>query len=318
MAKKILITGGCGFIGSHFVRLILTETDWEIVNVDLLTYAGNPENVADVSQNPRYTFVQADIADTDQMSAIWARGFDYVAHFAAETHVDNSIANASPFVRTNVLGTQILLDLAKNSQVEKFLYVSTDEVYGDLSLDAAEKFTEESPLKPSSPYSASKAGGDLLTQAYHRTYGLPTLITRCSNNYGTHQFPEKLVPFFVQKLLRNEKLPVYGDGKNVREWLAVEDHCRAVKFVLEQGKIGEIYNVGSNNEKNNLEIAKLLCDIFEKKFEDTVDFVKDRPGHDRRYALDSSKLRALGWSEQENFEKHFREVVDWYRDKFSV
>jgi len=318
MDKKILITGGCGFIGSHFVRLILTETDWEVVNVDLLTYAGSPENVADVSDNPRYGFVQADIADTDQMSAIWARGFDYVVHFAAETHVDNSIADASPFVRTNVLGTQVLLDLAKNSQVEKFLYVSTDEVYGDLPLNTPARFTEESPLKPSSPYSASKAGGDLLTQAYHRTYGLPTLITRCSNNYGTHQFPEKLVPFFVKKLLKNEKLPVYGDGKNVREWLAVEDHCRAVKFVLEQGKVGEIYNVGSNNEKSNLEITRLLCEIFEKKFEEAVEFVADRPGHDRRYALDSSKLRKLGWKEQEDFAKHFQEVASWYRAKFSV
>ncbi len=318
MAKKILITGGCGFIGSHFVRLILCETDWEVVNVDLLTYAGNLENTSDFSDNPRYRFVQADIADIDQMSAVWASGFDYVAHFAAETHVDNSIANATPFVKTNVIGTQILLDLAKKSQIEKFLYVSTDEVYGDLPLNTADKFTEENPLKPSSPYSASKAGGDLLTQAYHRTYGLPALITRCSNNYGTHQFPEKLVPFFVKKLMNGEKLPVYGDGKNVREWLAVEDHCRAVNFVLEQGTAGEIYNVGSNNEKPNLEIVSLLCDIFGKNSEDMINFVQDRPGHDRRYALDSSKLRALGWVEQEDFEKHFREAVDWYQKKFSV
>lgn len=316
MAKKILITGGAGFIGSHVVKMVLRETDWEVVNVDFLTYAGNLENLEEVEGNARYEFVQADIAEREVMREVFERGVDLVLHLAAETHVDNSISDASPFLRTNVVGTQVLLDLARKYDVEKFLMVSTDEVYGDWPVGSTEKFMEESPLRPSSPYSASKAGADLLCLAYWRTYGVPVVVSRCTNNYGTHQYPEKLIPFFVEKLLKGEKAPLYGDGGNVREWLAVEDHARALLFLLEKGEVGEVYNIGSGVERNNKQIFEEMCEILGKRAEESVEYVTDRLGHDRRYALDCEKLRRLGWEPREKFAEKFAETINWYKNKF--
>ncbi len=316
MPKKILITGGCGFIGSHYVRMILKQTDWQVVNVDLLTYAGNLANVEDVSMDPRYDFVKADIADKNAMRAIFEQGVDYVVHFAAESHVDNSITDANPFIKTNIAGTQVLLDLAKEFEVKRFIYISTDEVYGDWPVDSTDKFTENSPLNPSSPYSATKASGDLLSLAYARTYKLPVIITRCTNNYGTHQYPEKLIPTFVKKLIQGKKVPIYGNGKNIREWLEVRDHCNAIQLILKQGQTGEVYNIGSGEEINNLEITKMICETLGKNFEDNIEYVTDRLGHDRRYALNSSKIRALGWKPQHEFSQNLQNTVEWYQLQF--
>lgn len=317
MVKKVLVTGGAGFIGSEVVRSFLRETDWKIINVDKLTYAASLDNLRGVEEGERYRFYKYDICEGGKMEEIFREGVDYVLHAAAETHVDNSIKEASPFIRTNVVGTQVLLDLARRYGVEKFLYVSTDEVYGDLPLGGGEKFGEDFPLKPSSPYAASKAAGDLLVQAYKRTYGLPVMISRCSNNYGKGQYPEKLVPFFVGRLKQGGKVPVYGDGKNVREWIAVEDHVRALRLMLEQGEIGEIYNVGSGVEKSNMEVVAEICRVLGKEVDEVVEFVPDREGHDRRYALDSSKIRReIGWESEKVFEKHFEEIIRWYFAKF--
>jgi dTDP-glucose 4,6-dehydratase len=318
--KKILVTGGAGFIGSNFVRAILKNRgDVSVVNYDLLTYAGRLENLSDVDGNPRYAFVKGDICDAAAVGRLFSeRGFDAVAHFAAESHVDRSIDGPAQFVETNVLGTQTLLQAAKEAWEKlpggfgerRFVHISTDEVYG--TLGETGRFTEATPLAPNSPYSASKAGSDLLARAYFETYGFPAIVTRCSNNYGPYQFPEKLIPLMIANALDGKPLPVYGDGQNVRDWLYVGDHCRAVETVIEKGKPGEVYNIGGNNEMRNIDIVKLILSRLGKP-ESLIEFVKDRLGHDRRYAIDASKIRReLGWVPEVGFEAGLRETVDWY------
>jgi len=311
---RLLVTGGAGFIGSHFIRhLLSTYPDYEVTNLDNLTYAGNPDNVSDIADNPKYSFLQGDIADKKLVDELAGKA-DAIINFAAETHVDNSINDPTPFLTTNVIGTQVLIEAALKHKHARYIQISTDEVYGDIEEG---QFSENSPLKPSSPYSASKAAGDLLCLAAHRTYGLPVLISRCSNNYGPNQYPEKIVPFFIQKLLKGEKVPVYGDGSNIRDWLHVTDHCRAVDLVLHQGKVGEVYNVGANNEHSNIEITKKMLGILGLP-EDQFAFVKDRPGHDIRYAIDAVKIRnELGWKPTVDFESGFRETVEWYKKQFT-
>lgn len=311
--KTILVTGGAGFIGSNFVRYMLGTHAYRIINLDKLTYAGNLENLADVESHPNYTFIKGDICDRLLVEKIFREEkVDAVVNFAAESHVDRSILGVKVFVETNVLGTQTLLDAAKTVGVEKFLQVSTDEVYG--TLGETGYFTEETPLAPNSPYSASKAGADFLVRAYHETFKMPTLITRCSNNYGSYQFPEKLIPLMIANALNNKPLPVYGDGLNVRDWLYVEDHCRAIDVVLHKGKFGEVYNIGGHNEKKNIDIVKLILQKLGKP-ESLITFVKDRPGHDRRYAIDASKIeRELGWTPQETFETGIEKTIQWYLD----
>lgn len=310
--QKILVTGGCGFIGSHFVRLVLAETELEVVNLDALTYAGRPENLADVAGNPRYQFVHGSILDAELTKKL-ASEVGAIVHFAAESHVDNSIARPASFAETNMLGTQILLDAARAAGLKRFVHVSTDEVYGALELDSPARFTEDSPLAPNSPYSASKAGSDLLVRAAWRTHGLPAIITRCSNNYGTHQLPEKFLPRAILAAAASQPIPIYGDGKNIRDWVHVEDHCRAVLEVLKNGQPGEIYNIGSDNEVANLDAAKLILRLLGQP-EDLIQFVPDRPGHDRRYAIDSAKIaRELGWQPRRtDFEKELKLMIDWY------
>ncbi|WP_029422350.1 dTDP-glucose 4,6-dehydratase [Alicyclobacillus macrosporangiidus] len=308
---RLLVTGGCGFIGSNFIRYIVRQhPDWTVVNFDALTYAGNPENLVEVSAMPNYHFVRGDITDTAAVRNVFIEGVDAVVHFAAESHVDRSIHDASPFVRTNVLGTQVLLNAARKFGVSKFVQVSTDEVYG--TLGETGYFTEATPLAPNSPYSASKASADLLARAYHETYGLPVIVSRCSNNYGPYQFPEKLVPLAILNAYEDKEIPVYGDGKNVRDWLHVEDHCRALDLVLQHGRPGDVYNVGGNNEHQNIEVVRTILSILGKP-ESLIRFVTDRPGHDRRYAIDASKIRReLGWQPVYNFEDGLRETVNWY------
>jgi dTDP-glucose 4,6-dehydratase len=308
----LLVTGGCGFIGSNFVRRILaTDPDTAVVNLDALTYAGNLANLADLAGNPRYTFVKADVCDRDAVRAVMAKGVTDVIHFAAESHVDRSIQDSGPFLRTNVLGTQILLDAAREFGVKKYVQVSTDEVYG--SLGDTGLFTEETPLHPNSPYSASKAGADLLVQAYQHTFGLPAVITRCSNNYGPYQFPEKLIPLFVTNILADQPVPVYGDGQQVRDWIHVEDHCSGVEAAWRKGVPGEVYNFGGKCEKTNLDLTHTLLDLLGKP-RTLIKYVKDRPGHDRRYAIDCAKAeRELGWAPAWTFEKGIRETIAWYR-----
>ncbi|MDN5301115.1 MAG: dTDP-glucose 4,6-dehydratase [Thermoanaerobacteraceae bacterium] len=308
---KILVTGGAGFIGSNFIKYMIREhKDYKIINLDKLTYAGNLENLRDIEDNPNYTFIKGDITDESLVDEIFSMGLDYVVNFAAESHVDRSIEDPQIFLRTNVLGTGVLLRAAKKHGVKKFLQVSTDEVYG--SLGSTGYFTEESPLQPNSPYSASKASADLLVRAYYKTFQLPVNITRCSNNYGPYQFPEKLIPLMIINALHDKSLPVYGDGLNVRDWLYVEDHCRALDMVLHKGKVGEVYNIGGNNERTNLEIVKLILKELGKP-ESLINFVKDRPGHDRRYAIDASKIkRELGWEPQVNFEEGMKKTIEWY------
>jgi dTDP-glucose 4,6-dehydratase len=308
---KLLVTGGAGFIGSNFIRYMLkNHPGYHVVNVDALTYAGNLENLQSVEKHPNYSFIRADITDSAMMDTLISQGIDVIVNFAAESHVDRSITDPSVFVRTNVLGTQVLLDAAKKYKLSKFVQISTDEVYG--SLGATGLFTEESPLKPNSPYSASKAGGDLLVRAYHVTYGLPVNITRCSNNYGPNQFPEKLIPLMISKALADEGLPLYGDGMNVRDWLYVEDHCSAIDLVIHHGRNGEVYNIGGNNERTNLEIVRTILKYLGKS-ESLIRFVQDRPGHDQRYGIDSSKtMKELGWKPQYTFETGIQETIDWY------
>ncbi|MFA5807311.1 MAG: dTDP-glucose 4,6-dehydratase [bacterium] len=311
---RILVAGGAGFIGSNFIRYILgAHGDWSVVNVDKLTYAGNLANLADVAGEPRYRFHRADICDAAEVARIFAlEKPEAVVNFAAETHVDRSIDDPALFLRTNILGTQVLLDAARKAKVARYLQISTDEVYG--SLGATGKFSEESPLKPNSPYAASKTSADLLVRAYGKTFGLPVLVTRCSNNYGPYQFPEKLIPFFVTLLREGKPVPVYGDGMNVRDWIHVEDHSRAVDAVLRRGRPGEIYNVGGGNERTNIEITKLLIAAMGKD-ERSMKFVPDRPGHDRRYAIDDAKIRAeLGVIPRVPFEEGLRATVRWYID----
>jgi dTDP-glucose 4,6-dehydratase len=312
--RSILVTGGAGFIGSNFVQLVLRERpDWQVVNLDLLTYAGNLENLSAVERDPRYAFEQGDICEAADVARAFAacRAPVSVVHFAAESHVDRSIQSGLPFVRTNVIGTQVMLDEARARKVERFLHVSTDEVYG--SLGATGKFTEETPLAPNSPYSASKAASDLLVRAAFHTHGFPGLITRCSNNYGPYQFPEKLIPLMIANAGEDQPLPVYGDGQNVRDWLYVEDHCEALLAVLERGRAGEVYNVGGNNEYPNLAIVRLILATLGKP-ESLIRFVKDRPGHDRRYAIDAGKIRReLGWEPRFRFEQALPLTIRWYQ-----
>lgn len=307
------MTGGAGFIGSNFIRYILEKYKaYKVINLDILTYAGNLENLSEIEDNPNYVFIRGSIIDKDRIEPIFKEGIDYVINFAAESHVDRSIENPSVFVESNVLGTQVLLDLAKKYEVKKFLQVSTDEVYG--SLGPTGYFTEETPLAPNSPYSASKAGADLLVRAYYETFGLPMNITRCSNNYGPYQFPEKLIPLMIANAYEGKELPIYGDGLNIRDWLHVEDHCRAIDIVLHNAPVGEVYNIGGNNEKTNIQIVRQIIDFLGKS-ESLIKYIKDRPGHDRRYAIDSSKInRELGWSPKYTFEDGIEQTISWYTE----
>lgn len=306
----ILVTGGAGFIGSCFVRHMLKKhPDYKIINLDALTYCGNIENLKDVESNPNYTFVHGNICDRNLVRDL-IKECDCVVNFAAESHVDNSIKHPEIFVETNVQGTLNLLQASKELGIERFLQVSTDEVYGTLGKTGY--FYETTPLAPNSPYSASKASADMLVRAYHETYKTPTLNTRCSNNYGPYQYPEKLIPFFISQLLKGEKVPVYGDGLNVRDWLYVYDHCEAIDIVLHNGKIGEVYNIGGHNEKTNMEITHLILDAMGKD-ESYIKYVEDRLGHDRRYAISNDKITSeLGWKPSVTFEQGIKMTIDWY------
>lgn len=313
---NILVTGGCGFIGTNFVRLLLAERpDVRIVNVDKLTYAGNPANLADVDAlfgAGRYRLEPVDICDAEALTRVFAEKFDAVVHFAAESHVDRSISDASPFVRTNVLGTQTLLDAARAAKVARFVHVSTDEVYGSLGPEG--KFTETTPLAPNSPYSASKTGSDLMVRAFHETYGMNTVITRCSNNYGPYQFPEKLIPLMIRRAGRGEPLPVYGDGMQIRDWIHVEDHCRGVLLALDKGRPGGVYNFGGAAERPNLAVVREVLRLLGQP-ESLIRHVQDRPGHDRRYAMDFSLAAAeLGYAPAWTFERGLEHTVNWYRE----
>ncbi len=315
---KIFVTGGAGFIGGNFVYYMLkTHPDYDIVCLDALTYAGNLETLSDALENPRFTFVKIDITDRQAVFSLFDKERpDIVVNFAAESHVDRSILNPEIFLKTNILGTQALMDACKEYGVKRYHQVSTDEVYGDLPLDRPDLlFTETTPILTSSPYSASKASADLLVQAYCRTYGLPATISRCSNNYGPYHFPEKLIPLMIINILKGKPLPVYGDGKNVRDWLYVEDHCSAIDLIIHNGSIGEIYNIGGNNERSNLQIVELLIKTLGKG---EIKFVRDRAGHDLRYAIDSTKIKTqLGWVPETRFEDGIRKTVDWYLDNRS-
>lgn len=310
MSKKLLVTGGAGFIGNCFVRHLLNKyNDCKVINLDALTYAGNIESLNDVKNNPNYTFVHGNICDKKLVRDLISQ-VDFVVNFAAESHVDRSITGPEIFVETNVQGTLNLLQASKELGVERYLQVSTDEVYG--SLGKTGYFTEETPIQPNSPYSASKAGADLLVRAYFETYNLPVLTTRCSNNYGPYQFPEKLIPFFISQLLNGEKVPVYGDGLNVRDWLYVYDHCEAIDTVLHKGKVGEVYNIGGHNEKTNIEITKIILAAMGKD-ETSIKYVEDRLGHDKRYAIDNTKIQTqLGWEPSVTFEQGIELTIDWY------
>lgn len=330
MAKTVLVTGGCGFIGVNFVRLLLeTQKDWQVINLDKLTYAGNLQSLQGVADHPNHHFVKGDICDAGLLEELFAqKQIDTVVHFAAESHVDRSITGPAEFIQTNIVGTFTLLEAARKQWLKdgangdhcRFLHVSTDEVYG--SLGDTGFFTEQTSYDPRSPYSASKASSDHLVRAYFHTYDLPILITNCSNNYGPYQFPEKLIPLVLNNGLQGKDLPVYGDGGNVRDWLYVQDHCEAIVRVLEQGIIGEAYNIGGHNEKNNLQVVELLCDMLDEKVgllkggeprKSLITFVKDRLGHDRRYAIDATKIdEQLGWTPKLTFEQGIEKTVSWY------
>ncbi|MFA6613399.1 MAG: dTDP-glucose 4,6-dehydratase [Endomicrobiia bacterium] len=310
--KKILITGGAGFIGSNFVRYMLNKYDYKIVNLDLLTYAGNISSLDDIKDNKNYTFIKGNICDSSLVDKIVSDGVDVIINFAAESHVDRSITNPDVFVKTNVLGTQNLLEISNKYKIEKFFQISTDEVYG--SLGKTGYFTENTSLSPNSPYSASKAGADLLVLAYHHTFGLNINITRCSNNYGPYQFPEKLIPLFITNAMDDKQVPLYGDGLNVRDWLFVEDHCSAIDAVLHNGKDGEIYNIGGNNEKTNKYITDTILNYL-KKDKSLIRYVQDRLGHDRRYAIDATKInKELNWQPKHIFEDAIIKTIQWYLD----
>lgn len=311
MKKKVLVTGGAGFIGSNLVKLILKEKpDWQVINLDLLTYAGNLESLEDVKNHPNYTFVKGDVADTKIVDEV-IQGCWGVLHLAAESHVDRSIEDPGPFLMTNIMGTSNLLNMARKHGIERFVQISTDEVYGALKPEEP-AFTESNHIKPNSPYSASKASADLLCRAYFKTFGMPVCITRCSNNLGPYQFPEKLIPLVIHNALNDKPIPVYGDGQQIRDWLFVEDHCSAMVKVLEEGKAGEVYNVGGKNEVPNLDIVRIILRTLGKP-ESLITYVKDRPGHDRRYAIDNEKIeRELGWYPKYSFEESIKLTIDWY------
>jgi len=297
---KLLVTGGAGFIGSNFIRHILNKyPDYKIINLDKLTYAGNLENLHDIENNSNYGFVKGDICDEKLVNKLISQKPDVIINFAAETHVDRSILDAQGFIKTDILGTQTLLEAVKKHSIKKYIQISTDEVYGEIESGS---FTEQNSLKPNNPYSASKAGADLMINAYYKTFNLPILITRSSNNYGFYQYPEKLIPLFITNLLEDKKVPIYGNGQQVRDWLYVIDNCEGIDFVLHHGEIGEVYNIGSSNEKTNLEITKIILNQLNKD-ENSIEYVKDRLGHDRRYSIDSSKLQKLGWKPRYEFEK---------------
>lgn len=311
---KLLITGGAGFIGSNFVRHISeTHPEDQIVVLDALTYAGNLENIRDLIDAKKTEFVHGSITDRALLDALFEKEkFDFIVNFAAETHVDRSIHSPREFLDTNIMGTFELLEATKRHSVPRYHQISTDEVYGDLGDNTSNYFREDTPLDPNCPYAASKASADLLVNSYHETYGMQTTITRCTNNYGPYQYPEKLIPFFLFKALRDEPLPMYGDGKNIRDWLYVVDHCRAIDLVLRKGKIGEVYNIGGHNEKTNLEITEILLNALGKP-KSLITFVKDRQAHDRRYAMDASKIeRELGWKPAHTFEEWIPSTIEWY------
>jgi len=306
---NLFVTGAAGFIGSNYVRQVLATTDDSITVFDALTYAGNRESLRDLDPNPRFTFVQGDITQRDQVNAAMA-GHDAVVHFAAESHVDRSIASPDEFVHTNCDGTNVVCDVARTLEVERFVHISTDEVYGSIEKGS---FVETDRLEPRSPYSASKAGSDLIALAYHETYGLPVIVTRSSNNFGPYQFPEKVIPLFVTNLLNEKKVPLYGDGLNIRDWCFVEDNCAGVDLVLRNGQIGEIYNIGAGNEITNHDLTNSVLAILGHD-DSMIEYVEDRLGHDRRYSIDTSKVRKLGWAPQREFAEALGSTVEWYRD----
>jgi len=311
MAKRYLITGGAGFIGANFIHYLLKKySDCTIINLDKLTYAGNLDNLVEVEKDPRYSFIEGDICDPETVDRIVSSGVDFLVNFAAETHVDRSIIDPAAFIRTDIMGTHVLLEAVRKFGVERYIQISTDEVYGSIESGA---FRENDPVTPSSPYSASKAGAELLVRSYITTYGIPAIITRASNNYGPYQYPEKLIPLFVTNALDDTPLPLYGDGLNVRDWLYVGDHCAALDVVCHRGELSEVYNIGGSNEYTNLAITRRILELLGKP-ESLIQPVKDRPGHDRRYAIDSSKIRALGWAPAHDFDKGMEETVIWYRD----
>lgn len=312
--QRIIVTGGCGFIGSNFVRhLLATDPQLSIINIDALTYAGNLENLADIANDSRYEFQRGDICDQEFVESIVGQGgIDAIVNFAAESHVDRSILDSGPFIRTNIIGTQVLLDAARKHEIPRYVQVSTDEVYGSLGDEGF--FTEETPLAPNSPYSASKTSADLLVRSYCHTFGFPGIITRCSNNYGPYQFPEKLLPLFISNLMNDQSVPVYGKGENVRDWIHVLDHCRGIEAALRKGQEGEVYNFGGRCEMTNIALTRLLLKLLDKP-ESLIQYVKDRPGHDLRYAIDCSKAeRELGWKPQIAFADGLDETIQWYQD----
>ncbi|OGW54591.1 MAG: dTDP-glucose 4,6-dehydratase [Nitrospirae bacterium RIFCSPLOWO2_02_42_7] len=307
---KLLVTGGAGFIGSNFIRYMIKKyPDYKIINLDKLTYAGNLDNLKDIEDHPNYTFVRGDICDVKSVAEA-AAGVDAILNFAAETHVDRSILEPGSFIQTDIYGTYVLLETVKSKGIRRYIQVSTDEVYG--SIDSG-SFTEDSPLSPSSPYSASKAGGDMLVYSYWHTYHIPVIITRSSNNYGPYQYPEKLIPLFITNALEDNPLPLYGDGLNVRDWIFVLDNCEAIDIVLHKGKDGEVYNIGGGNERTNIEITDIILRETGRP-ESLIKYIKDRPGHDRRYSIDSSKIKSLGFSHKYSFEEAMCNTIKWYKD----
>lgn len=311
--KKLLITGGCGFIGSNFIRHILAKyTDYHIINLDKLTYCGNPDNLKEIERDRRYKFIKGDIADAPVVDKL-VKESDVVINFAAETHVDRSIADPDSFVRTNLFGTHTLLEAVKKSGTELFIQISTDEVYGSIIKGS---FREDDPLRPNSPYSATKAGADLLVRSYFVTYKLPVMITRSSNNFGPYQYPEKIIPLFITNLFEDKKVPVYADGMNVRDWLFVLDNCEGIDTVMHKGKVGEVYNIGGGTEITNMELTRALLDLTGRD-ESYIKYVEDRPGHDKRYALDIAKIKGLGWKPKHDFKYALKMTVDWYKNNES-